>query len=40
VIVVTGEISVVTVIVAKEVAYCSYCDSGDRESLLWLLRYC
>jgi len=30
-------LNVVTAIVVMEGAYCSYCDSGDRGSLLWLL---
>jgi hypothetical protein len=29
-----GELTVVTVIVVIRGAYCSYCDSGDRGSLL------
>ena len=34
VIVVIGELTVVTVIVVIGGAYCSYCDIGDRGSLL------
>jgi hypothetical protein len=32
--VVIGELIVITVIVVVGVAYCSYCDSGDKWSLL------
>ena len=32
--VVIGELTVVTVIVVIGGAYCSYCDSGDKGSLL------
>ena len=33
--VVIGELTVVTVIVVLGVPYCSYCDSGDRGSLMY-----
>ena len=35
VIVVIGELTVFTVIVVIGGAYCSYCDSGDRGSLMY-----